>query len=324
MNTKNFTLNEYVALLKLTDACKRNVYYRKNSDTSKSLLYVLFGLFVYYFALIWRGGDIFAIGSFENNATLLLLPLVLFAALIFMTYNVRKLLYVLNYRSSEWYKNTEYLPSEVIADKGVYGEYIANFYVQDWYHKNGLDVKIYNAVAIPKRYVSGKLVDFSEIDMIAVSDIGVEVFEIKNRDGLFFGASGAKNWTQRIGSQTHDTENPLMQNYRHCKALWDWAKKNTDNKIYFPSMVNMVLFVSDAEFDIKGEPVYTSGKKETDQWFGTLAHYEKHDLKGESADPKWVSSDKSQLIEMLDKLPKYDPDEMDDLMDQRRRHFESR
>ena len=323
MKAKNFPVSEYFALLKLTDGCKRRVYYSEKREPSKFYLYLLLGVVIYYDALVGLGGEIFESGNILKSLLILLFPLLLFMVLLLTTYNMRKLIYVLGYKSSVWYKNTAYMPSQVVADKGIYGEFIATYYVRNCYRKHDLKVRIYNSLAIPKRYISDKLIDFSEIDIVAVSDIGVEVFEIKNRAGIFSGASGAETWTQRIGSQTHEMENPLLQNDRHCKALRNWALENASEDLEFQSIVNVVLFVGDAEFEISGTPVYESGKDEPDPWFGNLAHYDRHELKRETLDPKWVSESKLQLMKMLDELPKYGPSEMDDLMNQRRRHYES-
>lgn len=323
MDTDIFSLSEYISILKLTGGSKRRIYSSHN-DSRKSYIYWVMGLIIYYVALIRRGVGVSGADNLEQHLLRLFFPLILVVVAILATYDIRKLFYVLHYKSSAWFQNTAYLPSEVMADKGVYGEFFATYYILERYRKNGLDVKIYNGLAIPKRYISSQLVDFSEIDVVAVSDFGVEVYEIKNRAGTFFGASGAETWTQRIGSQTHEMENPLKQNYRHCKALRTWVTKSAKETLYFKSLVNIVLFVSDAEFEIKGNPPYKPGKNETEQWFGNLVHYGKYRMKKDALDPTWVSESKNKLIHMLDHLPKYNPEEMKSLMSQRQRHFESR
>lgn len=88
MDTMNFPLSEYLAILKLTDGCKRRVYYSKNGETSKSLLYSLIGLIIYYVALILRSGEIFEAGNFKNNLLLVLFPVLLFVALILASYRL--------------------------------------------------------------------------------------------------------------------------------------------------------------------------------------------------------------------------------------------
>lgn len=56
MKAKNFSVSEYFALLKLTDGCKRRVYYSEKREPSKFYLYLLLGVVIYYDALVGLGG----------------------------------------------------------------------------------------------------------------------------------------------------------------------------------------------------------------------------------------------------------------------------
>lgn len=60
----------------------------------------------------------------------------------------------------------------------------------------------------------------TEIDVLAVSNKGIYVFEMKNYSGYIYGSEKDKNWTQVLNRNTKNTfYNPLKQNYAHSKAI---------------------------------------------------------------------------------------------------------
>ena len=59
----------------------------------------------------------------------------------------------------------------------------------------------------------------TQIDHIVVSPYGVFVIETKNMKGWIFGGERQAQWTQKIYRNTTRFQNPLLQNYKHVKAL---------------------------------------------------------------------------------------------------------
>ena len=59
----------------------------------------------------------------------------------------------------------------------------------------------------------------TQIDHVVVSPYGVFVIETKNMKGWIFGGARQAQWTQKIYRHTTRFQNPLLQNYKHVKAL---------------------------------------------------------------------------------------------------------
>lgn len=59
----------------------------------------------------------------------------------------------------------------------------------------------------------------TQIDHIIVSIYGVFVLETKNMKGWIFGSEHQAQWTQKVYKKSYQFQNPLLQNYKHVKAL---------------------------------------------------------------------------------------------------------
>lgn len=193
--------------------------------------------------------------SFSNKLYLILFIIVLVDRIIKCDFE--RLKYNLNYKDTEWYKNTHYSPMQVLSDKGVIGEYIATYYARYMLDKNKIYGKIFNSVVIPK-----KGTDFTEVDLIVVSEVGIDVIEVKNRVGTFRGNWYDKNWTQIAGRDQNESSNFILQNIGHINALltnlYDVFKEtNYLPRVNLSHVVNnLVLITSDAySLDIVGDDV---------------------------------------------------------------------
>jgi restriction system protein len=82
----------------------------------------------------------------------------------------------------------------------------------------------------------------TQIDHVIVSKFGIFVIETKNIEGWIFGGEKQPSWTQSLYGKKYKFQNPLLQNYRHTKALADFLGVN-QNKIH-----PLVMFWSDCEF----------------------------------------------------------------------------
>ena len=59
----------------------------------------------------------------------------------------------------------------------------------------------------------------TQIDHVFVSRFGIFVLETKNMSGWIFGGERQLQWTQKLFRQSFKFQNPLLQNYKHLKAL---------------------------------------------------------------------------------------------------------
>lgn len=69
-------------------------------------------------------------------------------------------------------------------------------------------------------YLDNINTDLTEVDMIAISNNGVYVFEVKNYRGYIYGSQNDRYWTQVFHRNSKfQFFNPLRQNYAHIKAV---------------------------------------------------------------------------------------------------------
>lgn len=102
-----------------------------------------------------------------------------------------------------------------------------------------LDQKIYHAfhnLLLPTPDGS------TQIDHVFLSKFGVFVLETKNMKGWIFGSEDQASWTQQIYKTKTSFQNPLRQNFKHCKALESLLLLSAD------SVFSVVVFVGDSSF----------------------------------------------------------------------------
>jgi len=91
-------------------------------------------------------------------------------------------------------------------------------------------------------YVCKKNGEFSQIDLVVLTEVGIIVFEIKDYSGWIYGNGNQSQWTQVLayGKKKYRFFNPIMQNNKHISEL----KKNLNlyNNVPFYSIV---LFYGD-------------------------------------------------------------------------------
>lgn len=63
--------------------------------------------------------------------------------------------------------------------------------------------------------------NYSQIDVVAVTDVGIIAFEVKDYSGWIFGKGNQQYWTQVLayGREKYKFYNPIMQNNGHIEAL---------------------------------------------------------------------------------------------------------
>ena len=149
-----FTLKDYWALIKMS---MRSAYWRIDSrNWGKQLDGVLF-----WIVWIFPVGVVLALFNILNAATTFFALGVAgvivelfksFFLLVFcvpVTFNIKRMKYNINFKNSTWWNNTGIKPSEMLSDKGVYGEYIATIYAEEHLKVNQVYGKILNNVFIP-------------------------------------------------------------------------------------------------------------------------------------------------------------------------------
>ena len=117
--------------------------------------------------------------------------------------------------------------------KGEIGENFVNI------NNMKLDDNIYKKLSnITLRLKDGST---TQIDHIIISSYGIFVIETKNMKGWIYGTEHQKRWTQNIYGKKYSFQNPLLQNYRHIKAL-----EEVLNIKY--NLFSIVVFVGNSQF----------------------------------------------------------------------------
>lgn len=89
---------------------------------------------------------------------------------------------------------------------------------------------------------SGYNTTFTEIDEVIVSPYGIFCIEYKAHVGYIFGSRANTSWTQCKYDGHHKLYNPLLQNYKHVKAL----EKLLSNDVKVP-IHSLVVFTNAKE-----------------------------------------------------------------------------
>lgn len=66
-------------------------------------------------------------------------------------------------------------------------------------------------------YVENKNGNFSQIDVVVATKVGIIVFEVKKYEGWIFGNGNDRKWTQVLayGKKKYQFYNPILQNKKH-------------------------------------------------------------------------------------------------------------
>ena len=85
---------------------------------------------------------------------------------------------------------------------------------------------------------------YSQIDVIVATKVGIVVFEIKEYGGWIFGNENQRNWTQILayGKRKYQFYNPILQNKKHIDDLKKFYR--FDDIPFF----SVIVFFGDCEF----------------------------------------------------------------------------
>lgn len=96
-------------------------------------------------------------------------------------------------------------------NKGNYGEFVLYREIIKTFGKENVFTNV---------YLENENTDNTEIDVIALSDHGVYVFEMKNYSGYIYGSQNDQYWTQVLNKFSKNKfYNPIRQNYAHYNAV---------------------------------------------------------------------------------------------------------
>ena len=113
-------------------------------------------------------------------------------------------------------------------DKGYYGEFL-------FYRKV---IRVFGKENVfTNMYLDNVNTETTEVDVLAISEKGIYVFEVKNYSGYIYGSERDKHWTQVLNKWTKNKfYNPLRQNYAHSKAVENYLKVSKD------TIVSVIVF----------------------------------------------------------------------------------
>lgn len=77
-------------------------------------------------------------------------------------------------------------------------------------------------------YIPLKNGNFSQIDLLLLTSVGIIVFEVKDYSGWIFGKGNHNQWTQVLnyGKEKHRFYNPIKQNEKHISNLKNYIGKS--------------------------------------------------------------------------------------------------
>ncbi len=86
--------------------------------------------------------------------------------------------------------------------------------------------------------------NFSQIDLVIPTKVGIIVFEVKDYGGWIFGNGQNTNWTQimAFGKRKYRFYNPIKQNVKHIEALRNKLKLSENIPFY-----SIIVFYGDCE-----------------------------------------------------------------------------
>ena len=258
-HNEKMSFRDFIALMKMS---MRSWIWRHEGDSfiqnlRKSGATIAWGL-AWYFVLG------FAIGGF---AELIRLIIVLFSSIFtkvsffavlkgiltlvvleLCIFDPKKVLENIKYTESAWWNNTGIHPVQVVEDAGTYGEYAATMLVDKQMRDKNMHGKIYNSLMIPMK--NHEIDTFSEADIVAVNEKGIQVFEVKNQVGSFSGRYNGKTWF-RNDDYTADPPygNPMKQNQNHINYIIEYLYPKLNeaglldkNDPLLDVFVNIVIF----------------------------------------------------------------------------------
>lgn len=148
----------------------------------------------------------------SNASPMIELIVLLIQAIVILCIRVIVFIYdVITFYTSEYKIKSGNSFIKTYFDKGNYGEF-------KLYRKV---IRVFGKAAVMTNlYLDNKNTEHTEIDVLAISNKSVYVFEMKNYGGYIYGSQKDQYWTQVLNKWSKNKfYNPLRQNYAHTKAI---------------------------------------------------------------------------------------------------------
>lgn len=113
---------------------------------------------------------------------------------------------------------------------------------------------------------------YTEIDLVMITEYGVFVYEVKNYDGSVYGNATSQQWKVYLGGQEYTFYNPVLQNKGHIYALRKATKLDTS------SFYSMIVFGDNAKakiYNADSKEYKITNLKTAHQLTNTLLHNRK-------------------------------------------------
>ncbi len=86
--------------------------------------------------------------------------------------------------------------------------------------------------------------DFSQIDLVLITEVGIIVFEVKDYNGWLYGKGKQEHWTMICGKNKYRIYSPIIQNEVHIKNLRNIINENQDVPIF-----SVIVFYGNCNFE---------------------------------------------------------------------------
>lgn len=166
---------------------------------------------------------------YQGFESLIIVAYFLITTILKLIYRIIVLIYdVISFHTSEYKIKSGNSFFKTYFDKGFYGEFIL-------YRK--VCRILGKTFVLTNLYLENTHTDTTEIDVLAISNKCIYVFEMKNYGGYIYGSQNDTYWTQAFNKRTKNQfYNPLRQNYAHVKAVEKYLEISGD------IMTPMVVF----------------------------------------------------------------------------------
>lgn len=255
VHQERLTFKDYLALYKLS--CRKWVWRHEGTSFMQNLYRnrSLIAWAILWFAIIdthyflFHGVFLMALSLFRPAQFIkVFVGFAQILALNLLIIDPAKLKRSLGFKNSAFWNNTGIHLVLIVADAGTYGEYAATMRVEEEMKKAHVFGKIYNSLMVPVQ--NHGQASWSEADIVAVTEHGIQVFEVKNHVGLIEGSFNGDVW-YRDGNYTAEPpyKSPLRQNQQHVNYLIEYlyprlkaAGMLADRSLLFHHFVNIVMY----------------------------------------------------------------------------------
>lgn len=133
--------------------------------------------------------------------------------ILFYIILIAVIIFAISYAIIKWYRDMALLKTVTDRYRGTQSE---RKLILDLLKNDIPAITIFHDLYIERRHGQ-----YSQIDTVVVTRVGIIVFEVKDYSGWIFGKGYQNNWTQVLayGKERHRFYNPIHQNRGHIESL---------------------------------------------------------------------------------------------------------